>query len=41
MTVLCGGQSSLDVVDIAEGKVKEKYKMLFGAYAFHAVDEQD
>ena len=41
MSVLCGGESSLNVVDIAEGKVKEKHKMLFGAYAFHSVDEQN
>ena len=32
--VLCGGKSSLDVVDVPAGRVKEKYKMLFGAYAF-------
>jgi hypothetical protein len=38
--VLCGGESALDIVDVAAGTVKEKHKMLFGAYAFHPVDDR-
>jgi DNA-binding beta-propeller fold protein YncE len=38
--VLCGGESSLDIVDVASGTVSEKHKMLFGAYAFHPVDDR-
>ena len=38
MTVLCGGESTLNVIDIASGRATEKYKMLFGAYAFLSVD---
>jgi hypothetical protein len=39
--VLCGGESSLDMVDVDRGKVAEKHKMLFGAYAFHSMDERE
>ena len=38
--VLCGGESSLDIVDVASGTVREKHKMLFGAYAFHPLDDR-
>ncbi|HEY6952782.1 MAG TPA: hypothetical protein VI758_10265 [Bacteroidota bacterium] len=38
--VLCGGESSLDIVDVAADTVKERHKMLFGAYAFHPVDDR-
>jgi len=38
--VLCGGESSLDVVDVASGIVRAKHKMLFGAYAFLPVDNR-
>jgi DNA-binding beta-propeller fold protein YncE len=38
--VLCGGESSLDIIDVAAGRVREKHKMLFGAYAFHPVDNR-
>lgn len=37
--VLCGGESALDVVDVPTGTVRERHKMLFGAYAFHPVDD--
>ncbi|HTY09717.1 MAG TPA: hypothetical protein VMF88_01480 [Bacteroidota bacterium] len=39
--VLCGGESSLDMIDVDQGKVIEKHKMLFGAYAFHSMDERE
>ncbi len=35
--VLCGGESSLDVIDVERGTIVERHKMLFGAYAFHAM----
>lgn len=38
--VLCGGESSLDVIDVSEAKVGERRKMLFGAYAFHSIDDR-
>jgi 3-carboxy-cis,cis-muconate lactonizing enzyme. len=38
--VLCGGESSLNIIDFASGTVREKHKMLFGAYAFHPVDNR-
>lgn len=41
LTVLCGGESSLDVISLAEKKVIKKTTMLFGAYAFHEVHGQD
>jgi DNA-binding beta-propeller fold protein YncE len=37
LLVLCGGESSLDVIDVEQGIVRERHKMLFGAYAFHEV----
>lgn len=38
--VLCGGESSLDIIDVVAGTVREKHKMLFGAYTFHPVDNR-
>lgn len=35
--VLCGGESSLVVVDMKSDKVIERHGLLFGAYAFHKV----
>ncbi len=35
--VLCGGESSLDVIDVDRSTVRDRHKMLFGAYAFHAM----
>ena len=37
--VLCGGESSLDVVDLESGAVTERHKLLFGAYAFHTIHQ--
>jgi DNA-binding beta-propeller fold protein YncE len=37
MYVLCGGESSLDIVNVPDGKVLTRDKMLFGAYAFLSV----
>ena len=34
LTVLCGGESSLDIVDLESGTVLRRHKLLFGAYAF-------
>ena len=36
--VLCGGESSLVVVDAPSFAVQERYPLLFGAYAFRFVD---
>ncbi len=38
--VLCGGESSLNIIDVDQGIVRERHKMLFGAYAFHAIDNR-
>lgn len=38
--VLCGGESSLDVIDVLQGVVRERHTMLFGAYAFHSIDDR-
>jgi len=35
--VLCGGESSLNVVDLESGNVTERHQLLFGAYAFHEI----
>ena len=40
LLVLCGGESALDIVDVDRGNVRERHKMLFGAYAFHLVDRR-
>lgn len=37
--VLCGGESSLNIVDLESGAVIERHKLLFGAYAFHAIQQ--
>lgn len=36
--VLCGGESSLVVVDLRSYQVIERFKLLFGAYAFQQID---
>lgn len=37
--ILCGGESALDIIDVHEGRIRERHKMLFGAYAFHSIDD--
>ena len=37
--VLCGGESSLDIIDLQKSAIKARYKMLFGAYAFHIIHQ--
>ena len=37
--VLCGGESSLNVVNLESGTVTERHKLLFGAYAFHTIHQ--
>lgn len=38
--VLCGGESSLDIIDVDRQVVKTRHRMLFGAYAFQRVDSR-
>jgi DNA-binding beta-propeller fold protein YncE len=40
LRVLCGGESSLLVVDLRTDQIIERSGLLFGAYAFHRVDRK-
>ncbi len=39
LSVLCGGESTLDDIDVHRATVTQRHRMLFGAYAFHRIDE--
>jgi hypothetical protein len=38
LLVLCGGESTLELVDLPTSTVRERHPLLFGAYAFQLVD---